>query len=404
MSEQSASGFDGGARARYQALLDPGSVRTIETAGALTVVEGCCDDRLVRLALTDRAVAGGTFGVEESDLLAHTFVSSREDRTPVVLALDSGGARLNSGLAGLAAFRRMYRAALELRLADIPTVALLERDCFGGASMLAMLCTARGALQSTRIGMSGPAIIEALAGKQDLDASDRDAVRALFGAAGRVRAGAIDEVFADQVSRRDMIAALLKCAGDKRLDIRAQHAKLKQRLHDAGAATPALSLANALSLFLRGTPVGAYEIWQLAEAILSSSGAQAITLRVDCPGQAASRQDELLVLSEYVAHLALCIGERCAGGVEIVTRIEGECSGGIYVALAAGVMRVEATPNAIVRVLPAKAVEVVMREMPLQETLDDALGACVVDRVVAASDDVADSQRTSFATGNINEQ
>jgi hypothetical protein len=68
--------------------------------------------------------------------------------------------------------------------------------------------------------------------------------------------------------------------------------------------------------------------------------------------------------------------------VEIVTRIEGECSGGIYVALAAGVTRVEAMPAASLRVLPEKAVAVVMGDAPPVETLDDALHTGVVDRLV----------------------
>ena len=377
-----SSDFSAGVGARIDALLDGAGTVRIETAGALTLVEGRCHEQPLRLALTDCSVAGGSFGVDESELLATAFVRSLQDATPVVLVLDSGGARLTAGLAGLAAFRRMYRAALELRLAGVPMVALLDRNCFGGASMLAMLCSARSASQSTRIGMSGPAIIEALAGKQDIDASDRDAVRALFGAGARADAGAIDEVFAGQNLQHGMLLSLLRLAAGRRLDIQAEHEKLKQRLRDAGLATPSTSLADASQLFCRGTPVGACEIWQLADAVLRANAAQTIMLPVDCPGQVASRRDELLVLSEYVAHLALCVAEACASGVEIVTRIEGECSGGIYVALAAGVARVEATPAASLRVLPEKAVAVVMGEAPPVETLDDALHTGVVDRLV----------------------
>ena len=107
-----------------------------------------------------------------------------------------------------------------------------------------------------------------------------------------------------------------------------------------------------------------------------------VTLRVDCPGQAATRRDEVLVLSEYVAHLALCFSFATSRGVELVTRIEGESAGGIYVALASGVARVEATPQAVLRVLPAKAIQVVLGETPPEGTLADALETGVVDRLV----------------------
>jgi len=376
-----------GIGARIEALLDAVSIQRVDVAGALTVAQGRCVGQPIRLALTDRSVAGGSLGVSESDLLGSVFAHCCKEAMPVALILDSAGARLTSGLAGLGAFRRMYRAALELRLAGVPMVALLERNCFGGASMLAMLCGARGALQPVRIGMSGPAIIEALAGKQDVDANDRDAVRELFGAPARFRAGAINEVFAGEDLQRDMLATLLRRAADTPLDVRGDHDKLRQRLRAAGIALPAMSLAEASQRFHRGTPVGAIEIWQLADALLRTPDAKAITLRVDCPGQAATRRDELVVLSEYVAHLALCLAERCASGSEIVTRIEGECSGGIYVALAAGVARVEAAPGARLRVLPEKAVTVVMGQTPLTETLNDALDTGVVDRLVSAADD-----------------
>jgi acetyl-CoA carboxylase beta subunit len=385
---------------RYEALLDPGSAKLIETRGALTVVEGNCKGRLLRLALTDRSVAGGSFGVDESDLLRDWLVRCRTEQTPIVLALDSGGARLTSGLAGLAAFRRMYRAALDLRLAGVLMAALVERDCFGGASMLAMLCTVRGALPVARIGMSGPAIIEALAGKGDLDASDRDAVRTLFGAPARHRAGAIDIVFEEHASRRDTLAQLLELAVGKQTDVFVQHQILKQRLNDAGVDTPAPALDSAMQLFRRGVAVGAAEIWQLAEAILAAGSDEVVTLRVDCPGQAASRRDELLVLSEYVAHLALCLRVASSRGVELTTRVEGESAGGIYVALAAGVARVEATPQAVLRVLPAKAIQVVLRELPPDETLADALQTGAVDRLVADSDNGASAQTASTVAGN----
>lgn len=386
--------------ARHEAMLDAGSAKSVATKGALTIVEGRCNDQSVCLAMTDRSVAGGSFGVDESNLLRDWLVHCRTEQIPIVLVLDSGGARLTSGLAGLAAFRSMYRAALDLRLAGVPMVSLIERDCFGGASMLAMLCVARGALPRARIGMSGPAIIETLAGKQDLDASDRDAVLALFGAPARARSGAIDVICEEQRSQRDTLAQLLELATDKPRDVIAQHQRLKQRLRDTGVDLPALTLDSAIQLFRRGVAVGAAEIWQLAEAVLNVNSSEVVTLRVDCPGQAATRRDEEVVLSEYVAHLALCLRVASSSGVELVTRIEGESAGGIYVVVAAGVARVEASPQAVLRVLPVRAVEVVLGETPPDETLADALRNGVVDRLVAESDEDAPPQPRSAVIGN----
>jgi len=367
--------------AGYQALFDPGA-RLVETAGALTLVEGRCDGQVLRAALTDRAVAGGSFGVEESEALTKHLLRSHEDGTPFVLILDSAGARLDAGLAGLGAFRRLYRAALDVRLAGVPMAALLERDCFGGASMLAMLCPVRGAIQSARIGMSGPGIVAALSGGQDLDASDREAVRALFGAPSRARVGAIDFLFDSKTPRHEALARLLGLAMSKKAELGAQHQILEQRLREAGIETGTPVLHNVAALFRRGVPVGAAELWQLSDAVLSCQPGEILELEIDCPGQAASSRDESLVLSEYVAHLALCLRERYHRGVEIVMRIEGESAGGIYVALAAGAQRVEATPMANVRVLPARAIEVVLGKSLPDESLADALVAGIADRIV----------------------
>ncbi len=368
--------------ARARVLFDGGRAGPLTSVGALTVAEGRCDGRALRVALTNRAVAGGSFGVDESELLTGLLLHSLDDGVPVVLVLDSAGARLDAGLAGLGAFRRLYRAALDARLAGVPMVAMMERDCFGGASMLAMLCPVRGAIETARLGMSGPGIVAALAGPQDLDASDREAVRALFGAPARARTGAIDSVFDTDTPRREALAGLLGLAVNKQVDLAEQHRMLERRLRDAGFEPGTLMLSDAAALFHRGSAVGATELWQLADAILSCQPGASVSLDVDCPGQAATRSDELLVLSEYVAHLALCLRDRSRHGIEVVIRIDGQCAGGIYVALAAGAGRVEATPAATVRVLPARAIAVVLGKTLPDETLADALAAGIADRLV----------------------
>ena len=96
--------------ARIGALFDSASVQRVDVAGALTVAQGRCDAQPVCLVVTDRSVAGGSLGVSESDLLGSTFARCRVETMPVALLLDSAGARLTSGLAGLGAFRRMLKS------------------------------------------------------------------------------------------------------------------------------------------------------------------------------------------------------------------------------------------------------------------------------------------------------
>jgi len=381
--------------AQWNRLLDPGSVAPVETAGALSVVEGRCRGRQVRVASTERSISGGSFGVDECDALRRQLERSLDDGMPVVLVLDSAGARLDAGLVGLGAFRRMYRAALNLRLHGVVMSALMLRNCFGGASMLAMLCAIRAALRTARVGMSGPAIIEALSGKADLDGSDRVAVAALFGAPARAETGAIDLLFDDSESLRDVLYQLIGKTTATPIDVREHHDRLRQRLVRAGEHIQGAQFVDARSAFRSGRPVGARDIWLLADEVISAPAGQPMKLFVDCPGQAATRRDESVVLSEYVAHLALCLRAHCAAGGEIAVHLSGESAGGIYVALAAGADRFDAAPQAIVRVLPATAVKTVLRKTLPDETIEVALDAGVVDHIVPVPDHAVADCRTA---------
>ncbi len=378
--------------AQLDALFGRGCARQVEFAGALTLAEGRCNGRPVRVALTDRAIRGGSFGVEECNALARHIARSSEDAIPMVLVLDSGGARLDAGLAGLGAFRRLYRTAVDLRLQGVAMSALILRNCFGGASMLAMLCATRGALRRARMGMSGPGIIEALAGKTDLDASDAAEVDALFGSSARADSSAIDLVFDEKESLSAVLCRITENSASSPPDLSRQHQRLRQRLVRAGVDTSPEKSMDASAAFRKGLPVGARDIWLLADEILATARGKAMTLLVDCPGQAATRYEETLVLSEYVAHLALCMRAHGIGGGEIIVHVTGESAGGIYVALAAGADRVDAGPGAIVRVLPAAALRTVLRRTVCDETLEDALKAGVVDRVAPVGSDDSRSQ------------
>ena len=372
------------AEERATVLFDRGGAG-IACHGTLLAGEARAAGRRIRVALTDRRAAGGSLGVAESAAVAALLRRCRDDGSPLVLVLDSAGARLDEGLPALGAFRRLYREVLDARLAGVPMIALLARDCFGGASMLAATCSARAACAATRYGMSGPGVIEALAGPQELDSADAAAVRSLYGARARAASKAVERVCGDSaVGFRQALSALLASTSPTAPDLPAQHHRLEQRLVRAGHAPVAASAAQALAAFATGAPVGALALWRLADCMLHLDPGATLTLLLDSPGQTPSRADEALVLSEYVAHAALCIAQRAGMGNDIRLEIGGEAAGGIYVALAAPARRVQARPQASVRVLPKAAVEKILRQSPQDSDLEQALTAGVIDSVVAA--------------------
>ena len=119
---------------RVAALLDPGSFRGIadEARGALTAGTGGVGDTAVAIAATDRHIAGGSFGVVESQALSALLQHSRNDGVPVILCLDSAGARLDEGLP------RSAHSASFIAIFSISGLPEYRRSQFWGATALAV--------------------------------------------------------------------------------------------------------------------------------------------------------------------------------------------------------------------------------------------------------------------------
>jgi acetyl-CoA carboxylase alpha subunit len=408
---------------RVAALLDPGSFREIapEARGALTAGAGTVGGNPVAIAATDRDIAGGSLGVVESQALSALLQQSRTDGVPVILCLDSAGARLDEGLPALGAFRQLYRHFLDLRLAGISTLAVLGRDCFGGASMLAAACGRRVYSVASRLAMSGPAVIQALGGRRELDSDDVRAVTALMGGEARVRLQPTDCLCADSSGnfRQAAVEWMARRDAESQLDLRKQHNQLGTRLLERAMApspqssaepAPPAALLEVVSpgfqartidgvLIGRTTknspdtffglvsrePVGALALWTLAGACLSAADSrpgEAIMLLLDAPGQAPTVRDERVMLSQYVAHLALVLSHLRVRGHRVTLQVLGEAAGGIYVALAAPATRVVALPGANVQILPPAAMARVIGRHSARGNVDDYLRAGVVDTII----------------------
>jgi hypothetical protein len=408
---------------RILALLDNGSLRQGQTQahGSLMAGSGTIEGREVTIVATDRHVAGGSLGVSEARALAMLMEQSHAPGRRFVLCLDSAGARLDEGLSALGAFRQLYRHMLDLRLAGLSMLAMIGRDCFGGASMLAVTCSQRVYSASSRLAMSGPAVIQALGGTAELDASDGAAVNALMGGVARASLVTTDRVCEDTLegfrrAARDWIAA---GATNFPPNLRDQHTRLGTRLlaqgmvpsppRNASAELPAVlreilpegvelhkmdgvlfgrsgkSSPNAFFGFIDGTPVGALATWTLAGeclALADERPGEAVTVFLDSPGQAPTFVDERVMLSEYVAHLALVLSTLRRNGHRVTLQVLGDAAGGIYVALAAPAARVVALPGANVQVLPPAAIARVLRRRSEPGGVDDYLRAGVVDTLI----------------------
>jgi acetyl-CoA carboxylase alpha subunit len=405
---------------RITALLDNGSPTRGQAHGSLIAGNGAIGGREVTVVATDRHVAGGSLGVAEAQALSTLLEQSHAAGRPFILCLDSAGARLDEGLPALGAFRQLYRHMLDLRLAGLPLLGLIGRDCFGGASMLAATCAKRVYCQASRLAMSGPAVIQALGGSTELDATDTGAVTALMGGSARVQLLKSDQLCEDSFdayrqAARDWVG---DCDAAVQLDLHHQHTRLGTRLlaHGMAPSRPEKSRElpmvlqeiipegvevhrmdgvlfgrngktspNAFFGFIDGTPVGALAAWTLAGeclALADERPGEAVMVFLDSPGQAPTFRDERVMLSEYVAHLALVLSSLRQRGHRVTLQVLGDAAGGIYVALAAPAARVVALPGANVQMLPPAAMARVLRRHSGSGGIEDYLRAGVIDTLI----------------------
>ena len=110
-----------------------------------------------------------------------------ENPAAVLLLVDSGGVRLHEANAGLIAISEIMRAVLRVQAAGIPVFALVGGSCgaFGGMGIVTRLCAEVVMSEQGRLALSGPEVIETVAGVEEFDSRDRALVWRITG--GKLR-------------------------------------------------------------------------------------------------------------------------------------------------------------------------------------------------------------------------
>src|SRR6185437_4208399 len=206
------------------------------TAGNVTVARGSFDGRPVHVARVENRAASGSIGAAEAERLTAIFRVVAIERSPLVLDLDSAGAKVSEGLEALGAFRRLFRAGLDAAFAGAPIAAVLGRNCFGGSSMLAHLAGRRLFGPATRLGMSGPAVIAAASGMDPLDASFQAMAEAAMSPEARAAASAANTRWTDAMHLVAWLREALAASRDPRVEFRRRHDALAARLSPPAAA------------------------------------------------------------------------------------------------------------------------------------------------------------------------
>ena len=119
-----------------------------------------------RLGGRDFGFLGGSLGIAAGERIVDALSGAAQTATPAVLVVASSGARMQEGLAALFQMVRTSAAAVELRNARCPFVAVLADPTTGApfasvANLADVVIAESGAL----IGFAGPRVVEAVTGE-----------------------------------------------------------------------------------------------------------------------------------------------------------------------------------------------------------------------------------------------
>lgn len=428
--------------ARFDALLDTGSGRPIACGpGALQVVSATVGGRPVTIVGFDYAVERGSIGAHEADQLVQVLRRATQEPVPLVFLMDSSGVRVTEGTEGIAALRRLLQAALDARFEGVRMLALIARHCFGGASVLAASCEGRIVNARCMIGMSGPRMIEWSAIDGPVPANDADAARHLLGGEARSKVSPgfvlIDD---DEQAYRTALSEWLRQGASRRAndDLAQNMARLRQRLVNASRWPPAgegaavvLHGSNAfvaksilgdghearqsgsvlearataegssrvLYGLLGGARADAVDVLRLAEALADlPEDTRRVAVLLDCESHSTRAADEQVILSEYLAFLALQTRHLHRRGIRVTLVVTGVAGGGIFAALACAASEVSIVAHGRLRVLPRAALAAINKSgAAYDSTPEQAVETGAVDAIFGSG-----TERPSPANGNRN--
>lgn len=268
------SWFEATARARLAGLLDSGSFSEILPPAesnpsphlALLDLPGAFDDGVVvcygklekkpifAIAQEGQFMGGAVGEIHGAKIVGMLRRAAQEKPAAVLFLIDSGGVRLHEANAGLIAISEIMRAVLDARAAGVPVIALVGGSCgaFGGMGIVAKLCSAILISEEGRLALSGPEVIETVAGVEEFDSKDRALVWRVTGGKHRYLMGDCamlvdDDIAAFRSGATEFLAGWSEPAPDV-ATLRARQRDLQNRLAAYGALRDGLDVWAALGV------------------------------------------------------------------------------------------------------------------------------------------------------------
>ncbi|MCW8408258.1 biotin-independent malonate decarboxylase subunit beta [Legionella sp. PATHC035] len=184
----------------------------------------------VLVAAQQKDFMGGAVGEIHGAKLTGLFQAAIATETKaVILLIDSGGVRLHEANAGEIAISETIRSIFEARLHGITTIGVIcgRNGAFGGMGIISGCLDYLITNETGRIGVSGPEVIQAVAGVNAFNSQDRALVWRVYGGKTRYLQDIAHSYVGSDVAA---IRAQLLAALDKQVPLNLNSLKLKQAL------------------------------------------------------------------------------------------------------------------------------------------------------------------------------
>ncbi len=173
------------ARERVEKLFDPGTFEELQWLATarptitgfpvhrvygdgVIVGFGRIDGRLVYAFVQDFTVMGGSIGEVHAEKIANVIKMAMEVGVPVIGIFDSGGARIQEGVAALHGVGKIFKAIIDAS-GVIPQIAIMAGPCAGGAAYAPALMDFVIAVDRTSyMFVTGPEVVKEVTG-EDVD-------------------------------------------------------------------------------------------------------------------------------------------------------------------------------------------------------------------------------------------
>ncbi|RPI84271.1 MAG: acyl-CoA carboxylase subunit beta [Chloroflexi bacterium] len=206
------------ARERLELLLDPGSFQELEPftthrgdemglAGEKYLGDGVIcgygqiDHRRVYVYAQDFTIYGGTLSEMQAQKICRILDLAMRNGAPVISLIDSGGARIQEGVRGLAGYADLMRRNAQYS-GVIPQISLLLGPCAGGAAYSPALTDLIIMVEKTSfMFLTGPDVIRSVTG-EEIDAESLGGAQVHMELSGTAHLAVDTEVKALALCRR----------------------------------------------------------------------------------------------------------------------------------------------------------------------------------------------------------